>query len=130
MVDYFGNRYWAQKYWATRYFQGGVLPEGSIEATLSGAATVTATLSRVRVAQVETETYGGRRKWRPKQPLAPPPAIPAMASATITAASYLTATAIPVAVARAALSGQSSMTGSGTVIDNYALEAEFWLIAA
>lgn len=130
MVDYFGNRHWAARYWASRYYQGGVLPEGSVEASLSGTATVTATLSRVRLPVTEVKVFGGRRKWRPKLPPPLPPTIPAMATAHIACTSTLSATGNLAAVARAGISGTSSLMATGELIDIYALEAEFWLIAA
>lgn len=132
-VDYFGNRYWTEKYFPTGYFQGGeALPEGSISAALHGAGGVTATLSVVSVVRPEPEMAGSwrRTKYRPKAPATAPVAIPAFAAAAIAASGVLTATGQRVAVAASRLNGKSHVIATAEAIDRYALEAEFWLIAA
>jgi hypothetical protein len=131
MTDYFGNRYWAEKYWATRYFQGGDQPEGAISATLSGVATVTATLSAEGEASTGS-SYAGVSRKRPhriyKKPKPMPFAI--MVAARIEAGATISATVGATLAASATIQGASAVNAAGEVIDIYAREAEFWLIAA
>jgi homoserine kinase len=62
MADHFSDRYWATQYWTVRYFQAGELVEGAISASLSGAGSLTATLSYQSV--LENIVARGRKRKR------------------------------------------------------------------
>lgn len=130
MSDFFANRYWADRYWATRYFQGGDGGEatpGDMAATLSGAATVTATLTAKGGS-----SYAGVGRKRPhriyKKPKPMPFAI--MAAARIEAGATVAASLTAGAAVSANIIASSGVVAGGEVIDIYAREAEFWLMAA
>lgn len=133
MVDYFGNRYWPERYWAARYFQGGEQPAGSMQAALSGTATVTAT---VGTAETAASSSGGSghyrfpRRAKPDWPQAYPLPVVALARARIKGGSTIAADFSAAAQAQAAIAGSSGFAARGGTIDIYAHEAEFWLMAA
>jgi hypothetical protein len=129
MSDFFANRYWADRYWATRYFQGGAgePSTGEMAATLSGAATVTGTLTN----EGGSSYAGGSRK-RPHRIYKKPKPLPfaIMASARIEAGATVSASLTAGAAVAANIIASSGVVAGGEVIDIYAREAEFWLMAA
>jgi hypothetical protein len=129
MSDYFGNRYWPQQFWTVRYFLGGELAEGAMQAALSGAATLSASLT----ATGATQTGGGGGGRRPpvwSMRVVVDWAIPAYISAAIDGQADVFGRLSAIANAKVKLEGAGGMEGRGETVDRYELEAQFWLVAA
>lgn len=45
MADHFADQYWSTKFWTVNYFQGGEVDLNAMQAALSGAGAVSATLT-------------------------------------------------------------------------------------
>ena len=127
--DYFADGYFADNYWASRYFQAGEgSPAGDIQTNISGLASISATISAAgaNVAQ------GGRRK-RKRQLIwseVKPTTIRVYAVSHIAAVSFISASASAGIAAASNIIGTSDLIAQGETIDIFALEAEFWLMAA
>lgn len=52
MADHFADAYWSTKFWTVNYFQGGEVDLNAMQAALSGAGAVSATLTAATVAVV------------------------------------------------------------------------------
>jgi hypothetical protein len=131
MTDFFGNQYWPGRFWAVNYFQGGDLPEGAMQAALSGAASISADLSAIGAAPVIAGGQSRRRnRIRLSWPKAYPPAIVAVAGARIGGASRIEASLSAAGLAQSAIVAGASVGGTATRIDVKADEAAFWLMAA
>lgn len=59
MADHFADRYWSTKFWAGRYFQVGEQNPGAMQASLSGAGTVSAALASGQRTEQPEQRYGG-----------------------------------------------------------------------
>ena len=127
--DYFADGYFADNYWASRYFQAGEgSPSGDIQANISGSASISATIS----AAGANVARGGRRK-RKRQLIwseVKPTTIRAYAVSHIAAVSFISASASAGVAAASNIIGTSDLIAQGETIDIFALEAEFWLMAA
>jgi hypothetical protein len=67
MADYFGTRYWADRYFPPAYYQGGEVDPNAMSASLSGAATLTASISYTSVAGGGAIVNLERRRRRKKK---------------------------------------------------------------
>lgn len=127
--DYFPDGYFANNYWASGYFQAGEGgPAGDVQANISGLASISATISAAGVNVIQ----GGRRK-RKRQLIwseVKPTTIQVYAVSHIATVSFVSASASAGLAGASNIIGTSDLIATGETIDIYALEAEFWLMAA
>lgn len=151
--DFFANEYFAPQFWPEGYFgpqQNAA--DGSMAASLSGAATVSADINATADASAgisgastvsaainsgEQESTGGQSPWRRGRGAAMPTSrrgrvvIIAKMSASLSGAAKLEASGDLQAAMAAGLSGKCRVSARCVGVKNYAAsDNEFWLLAA